>query len=299
MSRHRRLTSAARLRLETLEQRTLFSAGDLDHSFGVGGRMTADFFAGSDSAGAVALQPDGKIVAVGMTTSGGGKDNFAVARTGPNGNLDLGFSNDGLVVTNFAQGDDAASDVAIQDDGKIVVVGWAENPTSDVDFALARYNADGTLDLSFGTNGRVMTDFGGSDDMAHGVAIQADGKIVVIGSIVGQAPALGLARYNADGSLDSTFGASGLVTSSFIPGATLVAGNGIALQADGKIVAVGTVNKFIVAARYLPNGDLDSSFAGTGVIVADFSAMKPFVFLGAAGNSVAIQDDGRIVLAGS
>src|SRR5262249_37036404 len=123
MSRYRRLNCAARLRLETLEQRTLLSAGDLDHSFGVGGRVTTDLFAGSDSAGAVTLA-DGNIIAVGTTTSGGGKNNFAVSRTGPDGNLDLGFSNDGLAVTDFAQGDDLASDVAIQDDGKIVVVGW-------------------------------------------------------------------------------------------------------------------------------------------------------------------------------
>src|SRR5262245_1847419 len=299
MSRARRLKSAARLRLEVLEQRTLLSAGDLDLSFGAGGRVTTDFFADADRAGAVALQADGSIVAVGMTTSGGGKDNFALARYGPKGNLDLSFSSDGLVVTDFAQGDDEATDVAIQADGKIVVVGSASNQTDELDFALARYNPDGTLDLSFGTSGTVVTDFGDSDDMAHSVAIQADGHIVVLGTIVGQSPAFGLARYNADGSLDSTFGAGGLVTNSFFPGATIVAGDSVAIQSDGNIVAVGRVNKFMTLTRYLPSGDLDLTFEGTGAVFTDFGNVKPGVFQYAEGRSVAIQDDGRIVVAGN
>jgi uncharacterized delta-60 repeat protein len=297
MSRARRLKSSARLRLEALEQRALFSAGDLDLSFGAGGRVTTDFFASGDHGQAVALQADGNIVAVGRTGAGGSGllSNFALARYHPNGSLDLSFSNDGLVATDFAQGDDDATDVAIQADGKIVVVGSAHNESNGLDFALARYDPDGTLDLTFGTNGKVMTDFSASHDSAQGVAIQADGKIVVLGTVD---VAFGLARYNSDGSLDPTFGGDGLVTTSFLRTATSTNGNGVALQVDGRIVAVGSVDKFMTVARYLPNGDLDTTLGGTGAVLTDFSFMHVGVFQGAEASSVAIQDDGRIVVAG-
>ena len=174
---------------------------------------------------------------------------FALARYNSDGTLDATFGVDGKVMTDFTSGVDSANGVAIQADGKIVVVGPAgsyDRNQGRTKFALARYNSDGTLDATFGGDGKVMTDFtsGGTD--ATGVAIQADGKIVAVG--VAAAPAdvaadstrhsrFALARYNSDGTLDASFGVNGKVMTDFC--ARGDAANGVAIQADGKIVAVG------------------------------------------------------------
>src|SRR6266536_6168109 len=146
--------------------------GALDPSFGTGGQVTTDF-GGFDSAQAVAVQSDGKILAAG--SSGGG--DFALARYNADGTLDSTFGSGGKLTTDFG-GFDVALGVALQADGKIVAVGGGG---SGSDFALARYNADGSLDASFGSGGMVTTDFGGFE-AATAVAIQGDGKIVVTGS---------------------------------------------------------------------------------------------------------------------
>src|SRR5581483_7324622 len=111
--------------------------------------------------------------------------------------------------------DDGARAVAIQSDGKIVVIGFSD-ANRDFDFALARYNPDGSLDTSFGGDGKVLTDFGGSDDEAFGVAIQADGRIVAAGfSDVNRDFDFAIVRYNPDGGCDNTFGSNGIVTTNF------------------------------------------------------------------------------------
>jgi uncharacterized delta-60 repeat protein len=139
------------------------------------------------------------------------------------------------VTTNFSGGSgEEAHAVAVQGDGKIVAVG-----ASNGDFAVARYNPDGTLDTGFGTGGIVTTDFEGGDDVAHAVAVQGDGRIVVTGSEVTppiNAPNFALARYNSDGTLDTTFGPGGKVTTDF---GTIDEAHAVAIQDDGKIVAAG------------------------------------------------------------
>ncbi len=144
------------------------------------------------------------------------------------GDLDPSFGSSGKVTTDFG-GSDAASAVAIQTDGRIVAAGRSGSG----DFALARYNVDGSLDPTFGSSGMVMTDFGGSD-AASAVAIQPDGRIVTAGR--SGSGDFALARYNADGSLDPSFGSGGKVTTDF-GGFDLALG--VALQSDGKIVAAG------------------------------------------------------------
>ncbi len=125
-------------------------------------------------------------------------------------NLDPTFGNGGKVITDFNR-EDYANAVVLQPDGKLIVAGTTGGPTTS-DFLIVRYNGDGSLDTSFGNGGKVLTDFG-MQDYAHAIAVQPDGKIVAAG--VGEGPSSTntvLARYNADGSLDSTFGIGGKVT---------------------------------------------------------------------------------------
>ncbi len=306
------------------------SDGTLDASFGGDGKVMTDFTSGSDYASGVAIQADGKIVVVGWA---GAYPNprinefdtkFALARYNSDGTLDRTFGGDGKVMTDFTSGSDYASGVAIQADGKIVVVGWAGVQTGpgpyDTKFALARYNSDGTLDASFGGGGKVMTDFTAWGDEAKGVAIQADGRIVVVGmagdGLVRVADStsrtgarwepldakFALARYNSDGTLDASFGGGGKVMTDFTPWGDEA--KGVAIQADGKIVAAGVAadaagvaadsahpSKFALA-RYNSDGTLDASFGGGGKVMTYVSAWD-------AAYGVAIQADGKIVAAGS
>jgi uncharacterized delta-60 repeat protein len=266
------------------------AAGELDPTFDGDGKLTTDFGA-TEGVEGVAIQPDGKIVAAGTTV--GGPD-FALARYNPDGSLDPTFEGDGRVVTDFG-GSDLGAAVAVQADGKIVVAGLTNAGASYADFALARYNQDGSLDPSFDGDGKVVTEFGGYDS-AEGVVVQADGKIVAAGYHRGPTPEspgnFALARYNPDGSLDPTFDGDGRVLTDF--GSHDLALD-VALQADGNIVAAGFsiigTTEFALA-RYKPDGSLDSSFEGDGKVLTDFATNAD------EAHSVAIQTNGKIVAAG-
>jgi uncharacterized delta-60 repeat protein len=267
------------------------AAGEFDYSFGLGGRVTTDFGGPRDGARGVAIQSDGKIVAAGTACSASTcNEDFGVARYSPNGNPDTSFDGDGRVLTNFPGGTpgDEAFDVAIQADGKIVVAG-----TSAGDVALARYNADGGLDTAFDGDGLVTTDLGG-DDRAEGVAIQADGKIVVAGSGPGQNDFdFALARYNAGGTLDPTFSGDGKVLTDF---GDFDFAFRIAIQADGKIVAAGLTEAGanrpdFALSRYNADGSLDATFDADGRVVSDVGGDDNL-------RDLAIQPDGRVVVAG-
>jgi uncharacterized delta-60 repeat protein/uncharacterized repeat protein (TIGR01451 family) len=211
------------------------------------------------------------------------------------------------VTTDFAGDLDHALDVAVQEDGKIVAAGYARRFATSYDFALARYNADGSLDTTFGGDlpfpapgdGKVTTDFAGGLDIAHGVAIQGDGKIVAAGWAFAPVSGtqdfsddFGLARYNIDGSLDPTFGVVGKVTTDF--GGDLDYASDVAIQEDGKIVAAGVArvpgNDFALA-RYNTDGSLDPTFDGDGKVTTGFAGFD-------SAYGMAIQADGRIVAAG-
>ncbi len=182
------------------------------------------------------------VVGVVMATTAG--QAFAAA-----GDLDTTFSENGKVTTNFTPGDDPGFGVAVQADGKIVVAGTAD---FFAEFALARYNADGTPDSTFSGDGKVTTNFTPGDDSAFGVAIQSDGKIVAAGGAGGSGGRFALARYNTNGTLDTTFEGNGKVMTNFTPGHDVAFG--VAIQRDGKIVAAGAAaengGRFAVA-RYL------------------------------------------------
>jgi uncharacterized delta-60 repeat protein/uncharacterized repeat protein (TIGR01451 family) len=242
------------------------AAGSLDTTFSGDGKVTTDFAGGHDLALDVALQGDGKIVAGGGAFVSGAED-FALARYNAAGSLDTTFDGDGKVTTDLAGGTDEADAVAIQGDGKIVAAGLAfVSGTFDFDFAVARYNADGSLDTTFDGDGKVTTDLAGSIDEAFAVAIQGDGKIVVAGrAVVSGTDDFALARYNSDGSLDTTFDTDGKVTTDFA--SSNEQAHGVALQGDGKIVAAGYAfvsgaNDFALA-RYQSKGTADLALTKT------------------------------------
>jgi uncharacterized delta-60 repeat protein len=275
-------------------------AGDLDPSFAVDGAAVTDF-AGTDVADDVAIQPDGHIVVVGTSIPGGiGSGDFAVARYRPDGTLDTSLGGDGKLTTDFGSEDRAAA-VVIQSDGKILVVGGTNMFNTGTDagrFALVRYNPDGTLDSTFGNGGLVTTTFGGGNAEALGVALQPDGKIVVGGetffeSPTGGTPNFGLARYNRDGSLDTTFSGDGLVSTDFSLSSD--SAQEVFVQSDGRIVAAGSVfsnGSFNYgAARYLPEGSLDASYDGDGRTVVDLGGDD-------RAWDAALQVDGKLVIVG-
>ncbi len=268
--------------------------GSLDYTFDTDGKVTTAFGTSADRGNSVASQPDGKIVEAGYTWNGTDYD-FALARHHTDGTLDNSFSVDGKVTTAFGTGNDRGNSVAIQPDGKIVVAGSSVND-NNYDFALARYNTDGTLDNSFNGDGKVTTDFGSGADQGYSVAIQPDGKIIVAGyTDNGMDAEFALARYNTDGTLDNSFSVDGKVTTDFGTGED--GGNSVAIQPDGKILVAGasfngTGHDFALA-RYNMDGTLDNSFSVDGKVTTAFGTDFNY------GRSVAIQPDGKIVVAGS
>jgi uncharacterized delta-60 repeat protein len=323
----------------------LAAPGDLDLSFGGDGKVTTDFGTGEDGAGDVALQPDGKIVVAGwdsdddefvlvryltdgaLDTSFGGGDgiastgllsygsialtpdgsimvasgdgDFILARFTSAGALDTSFGGgDGIVEADF-DGNDYAYDLLRQSDGKLLLCGQGDTPN---DFALARFNADGTLDTSFGGgDGKVTTDFGdfGDEDWANALALQPDGKIVAVGNtffggVTANESDFAVARYLPDGSLDAEFSGDGKATLGFdgFDGASSAG-----IQPNGKIVVGGTGvlagKQHVALARYLANGTLDSGFGGgDGIATND---LGPF---GSNAADLVLQPDGRIVTGG-
>jgi uncharacterized delta-60 repeat protein len=274
--------------------------GTLDSSFGGDGRVTTDFTRREDAAWGLAIQADGKILAAGDAGLGAGNSRFAVARYNLDGTLDASFGGDGKVMTQFTPHDDPVAGLALQTDGKIVVSGGAAWNTSNGNFALARYNTDGTLDTTFGGDGRVTTDFARRRDYANAVVAQADGDVVAGGyatySRTNGRSRFALARYNADGTLDTSFSGDGKLTTNFTRRNDPVMD--LALQSDGKVVAGGISssdgsNPNFALARYDDSGALDTTFGVNGKVTTSFTAGYDQIF------KVAVQPDGKIVAGGA
>ena len=270
-------------------------AGALDTSFGSSGYAVTAIGTDNDEATALAVQSDGKILLGGFGTTDSRKD-FALVRYTAAGALDTSFDTDGKVTTEAGSGIDYGYDVALQSDGKIVVIGAAATGAVGIDFGLTRYHPDGTVDLSFGTDGKVTTDFNdGANDYGEAVALQADGKIVVVGrSEKSSDKRFAVARYNPDGSLDTTFDTDGKVTTDFSTNDDRALA--VAIQpGDQKIVVVGyandgTSNNFALA-RYNVNGSLDTTFDSDGKVTTTLTG-------NARARAVTLQPDGKIVVVG-
>ncbi len=256
--------------------------------------VTTGIAAGNDEAHGVAIQPaDNKILVVGSARVGS-TDDFAVVRYDADGTIDNSFGTLGKVTTDFIGGIDEAHGVVVQPDGKIVVVG-STSRLGVVDFAVARYLPDGTLDATFDTDGRQTIDIAGGVDLGRNVVLQGD-AILVSGVItMGGSPVLGntgLARFTASGALDAGF-AAGLGKKN-LP--NLALGEGLALQADGKILVAGNVPAIggtqFGLMRLDANGGADGSFGAQGLVTTPFTTRDDY------GYAVAVQADDKIVVAG-
>lgn len=264
--------------------------GALDTSFDTDGKLTLNIGSSDDIAYSVAIQSDDKIVVAGYT----GPGDFALVRFNTDGSLDSTFGTDGIVTTTVGSGGQAASVAIQQSDGKIVAAGYSNNGIDD-DFAVVRYNTDGSLDTSFDTDGIVTTPIGAGDDRATSLAIQSNGKIVVAGYYDnGTNEDIAIARYNTNGALDTSFDTDGKAILGIGPGHDVA--NGVAIQSDSTIVVVGyTYNGSdddIVLARFTTSGGLDTGFDTDGIVTTDLGSSNEI------GAAIAIQNNGKIVITG-
>jgi uncharacterized delta-60 repeat protein len=269
---------------------TLAAPTGLDRTFGSDGRVSTPV--GTGHGEAVVIQPGGNIVTAGWRTTPTGND-FTLTRHDVSGKVDTGFGTNGVVTTDLGGADDEAYDAALLADGGIVVVGRTDaGGVQKTAFAVARYRSDGTLDSGFGAGGIVRTDIFGKGAQANAVAVQPDGKIVVAGLAVGASGIdsdFAIVRYNADGTLDTSFGTGGVVTTDLGTRGDDV--RAVAVQPDGRIVAAGSADEDIALARYLPDGELDGTFGHGGSTITDLGSDD-------VANGVALTQAGDIVIAG-
>jgi uncharacterized delta-60 repeat protein len=272
--------------------------GSLDTTFGDGGLVLINFAQSGFAVGrSVLIAPDEKIVVGGST----GVD-FAVVRFHKDGSFDNSFDGDGIATTDFGSIEETIVEIALQADGQIVAFGQTSRSGTRKDFALARYSTTGALDLTFDGDGKVILDLGQDDDLPGGMALQADGRIVIAGeskagSVFLQPSDFTVVRLNNDGSLDTTFSGDGIVQTDV--GALFQAGRSdgardVLVQPDGKIVAGGfnEATYDFTFVRYNTNGSLDTTFDGDGIAFTDFSANPSEI------NAIALDSANRIVATG-
>ncbi len=279
----------------------LLPDGSLDNSFGEKGYVHDDF-GNQEFCYDVQIQPDGKIVAAGTwEIEFPAFGDFIIVRYMADGSVDSSFGDKGKTITDFGRGEGIAT-IAIQRDNKIVASGGFYDPgyPTNTKCAFTRYLPDGTLDSTFGDKGQKLINITSSGDAIYEIAALEDGTILGGGyagqNIFGEKRSLLLLSLNADGSLNKNFGDNGEVITNF-DGQTSGA-NAIAVQNDGKIIAVGgwsaigdTVGSFIVA-RFLSDGSSDSAFGINGKQTTSFGIYSE------AANAVAIQKDDKIITAG-
>lgn len=270
--------------------------GDLDKTFGNGGKVNVGITGYYDVAKSMALQHGGKIVVVGY-----GKESLAsfkglsMTRYLQNGEMDNEFGDYGVIqrVTSDLEGE--ANSVVIQKDNKIVVTGYSISPaTNNEEITLIRFTENGIVDKSFGKKGIIVTEVSNAKDEAESVAIQNDGKIVVVGSTDHKPTTdIVLIRYNENGSIDYSFGINGIVITDI--NSSLDIGKALVIQSDGKIVVSGfthIINKFFMTLlRYDSNGELDPTFGNSGIVITDINGRRGKM-------DMTIQKDGKIILVG-
>ena len=264
----------------------LLQNGTLDSSFGIDGKVTT----GMDVAGCfgVLLNKEGKIVLFGSSTLG----NLIVTQLNTNGSLDTLFGTNGTTQVDFGGTESTFSDFAIDSQGRIVIVGnTTVGGPMPLFFAMARLNANGSLDTSFGTDGKtIIVDIGGQKNALGGVAIISSGKILVSGQTQNH---IVIFQLNDNGSLNTSFGNNGSTIIDL--GGTQVGNGGIVINPSGKIYIFGedTPNNFLVA-KLLSNGTFDNNFGNAGITLIPLPAeVETF------GGGITIDAQGRIVLLGT
>lgn len=281
--------------------------GTLDPTFGTSGLVTTDFGADTnDLYPYLVLLPDGKILIAGTIYDGNSHTySIGLVRYLSDGSLDVTFGTGGKANNDVTTiGDEVIRDIALQDDGKIVVAGTNYCHDKDFDWIVVRFNSNGSPDSGFGAGGVSSIDYPNfASDQASGISVQpGDGKILVAGTTEpmpgNNGAKFGLARLNTDGTLDSTFGSGGLVTTAFRPVQNQCGAEDLLLQPDGKIIAVGWSQPNLedadfAMARFLVDGSLDTTFGSGGLVTTDFHVTSDDY-----GETAALQADGRIVLAG-
>jgi uncharacterized delta-60 repeat protein len=271
------------------------AGGGLDTKFGGDGKVTTNFTPGWECAEDVVVRADGRILLGGGIGGSGGQ--FGLVRYKTNGALDSTFSGDGRVATNFDTGFDHATALAIQGDGGIVLAGSA-GPTTGNDnrFALARYNPGGSLDSSFGDDGKVTTDLTDGNDQAWDLAIQPTSEIVAVGVAAGSGERFALVRYDSSGDLDGSFGTGGIQILNLDTGSDVLAS--VVLQEDGNILAAGwtgplNANDYsFVLARFEADGTPDQAFGGDGIVTTNFTGGDDHAW------DLMLQPNGRAVATG-
>jgi uncharacterized delta-60 repeat protein len=278
--------------------------GSPDSAFGTAGIATMSMGAAGAQANTLALQPDGRILVAGtLFAHGTTEDEFALARFTPAGDPDASFGSDGFVSTHVGAGASAGQSLAVQPDGQILVAGTAfSNGLTDDDFALVRYTPDGRLDPQFGTAGIVTTDFGSGEagarpslDRAGGVAIDPNARIVVAGSRRGEHQAFAVARYNPDGSLDSSFGAGGKAQVA----ATDPQVYAVVIQSTGDVILAGTTGSLssgtapFALVRFLTDGRADQAFGSAGLVTTSFEGSR------SGARAATAQADGKLLIGGA
>jgi uncharacterized delta-60 repeat protein len=283
------------------------TAGALDLGFNASGKATLAASNGADNLAAVALQPDGKIVAAGAVNDvAGGNVQIGVVRYNADGTPDSTFGTGGLVVTGF-QFRDLANAIALQSDGKILVGGYSATGNSSsysTRFLVVRYNANGTLDTTFGGGGtgRVITNIGTGQSAVYGLAVQSDGKIVASGDAFdGTSAGFGVVRYNPSGTLDTTFDGDGMTIVQITAASDIQPD--VRIATDGKIVLAGMADTQrgwtafdVGVVRLNPNGSLDTTFDGDGNSKQFISTITNS---GVNTRSMALTPDGGVLVGGN
>lgn len=264
--------------------------GVLDPSFSGDGIQVDDHGTGDDDTYyGVGVQDDGRIVVAGVA-KGSTEYDVLVARYTSAGALDATFSGDGRLLLDIGGVDNRASAMLLQPDGKIVVAGTQGNPSLDSDFLLARFTAAGEPDISFGTNGTVISVFGPSTDWAYSIAQQPDGRLVAGGMVInGAAANVAVARYTTAGVLDPSFDIDGFALNPF---SAACYARGIAVLPDGRIVAGGNSGLSQLICMFNANGTLDMGFSGDGNATPMLGTGNAF------GYAVAVQSDSKVLIAG-
>jgi uncharacterized delta-60 repeat protein len=272
--------------------------GILDRTFGIDGRVITNLSNKLDKITSIIIQNDGKILASGTTSDDLNYSDFSIVRYNSNGTLDTSFGNNGITITSIRTWDFGYA-MVLQDDNTIVISGSTSNEFNpvfgpDYDFLVIKYDKYGVLDSTFGNGGSVIIGTAEANEKALSVNVLSDGKIVIAGEHHIMKYSFMISQLLSNGDLDTSFGNNGIVlnelTSQFI--------ESVAMQTDGKFLITeyngtgGCCSADIKLIRFLADGNFDSTFGTNGIVTANFLNENN------QANSIAIQDDGRIIIGG-